>query len=307
MKPIIQYLMLLLGMTAMADTIQYVQLDNQYNVWTKRVGHGPIKILTLHGGPGCSGEYIEAAFEAIFPPEEFEIIYYDQLGSYRSDHPDDLSLWTVERFREEVEQVRKALNLQDFYLYGQSWGAMLAIEYALKYQHHLKGLILSNSPGSIASYEEYIRQLCSKLPLEVQAQMQIYEENQEFTHPAYQKLLFDHLYSRHMCRLEPWPKGAATAFDHINETVYHTMQGPSEITIIGNYCKWNRWDDFPTIKVRSLVISGRYDTINPEDTLKIARLIPNATAKICEVGSHLSLYDDSESYFEAMLAFLRDR
>ncbi len=305
MKQIVRCLILFWGLTAMADTIEYVQLDNGYKVWTKRVGHGPIKILTLHGGPGCSDEYIEAAFEKVFSPEEFEIIYYDQLGSFRSDQPDDLSLWTVERFREEVELVRRALNLTDFYLYGQSWGGMLAIEYALKYQRHLKGLILSNSPGSIASYEVYIQQLYSELPLEIQHQMQTYEENKEYTHPAYQKLLFDHFYSRHICRLQPWPEGAASAFDHINLAVYHTMGGPSEMTILGNYRNWDRWDDLSKIKVPTLVISGRYDTINPADTLKIAALIPNATPKICENGSHLALYDDPDAYFKAIFAFLR--
>jgi proline iminopeptidase len=291
----------------MADTVEYVQLDNGYNVWTKRVGHGPIKILTLHGGPGCSSEYIEAAFETVFSPEEFEIIYYDQLGSYRSDHPRDLSLWTVERFCEEVEQVRNAFNLHDFYIYGQSWGGMLAIEYALKYQHHLKGLILSNTPGGIASYEVYMRQLYSELPQEVQDQMQIYEEKQEYTHPAYQKLLLDHLYARHICLLQPWPKEVALVFEHINEIVYNTMQGPSELTITGNYREWDRWNDLPYIQVPTLVISGRYDTINPADTLKIAALIPNGKPKICENGSHLSMFDDPESYFGAILSFLKER
>src|SRR5476651_1538924 len=100
---------------------EYVLLDNGYRVYTKRIGNGPIKILTLHGGPGCTHEYLEC-LEDFFPKDQFQVILYDQLGSYYSDQPDDPSLWTVERFCDEVEQVRKALNLDDFYLYGQSWG-----------------------------------------------------------------------------------------------------------------------------------------------------------------------------------------
>lgn len=113
-----------------------------FNVWTKRIGNHPtMKVLLLHGGPGATHEYLEA-FDSYFPAAGIEYYYYDQLGSHFSDQPDDRSLWEVGRFVEEVEQVRQALGLgpDNFYLYGQSWGGILAIEHALKYQDHLKGV-----------------------------------------------------------------------------------------------------------------------------------------------------------------------
>jgi proline iminopeptidase len=97
--------------------VRLIQIDGKYKVWTKRVGTGPIKMLTLHGGPGATHEYFEC-FEDFLPQQGIEFYYYDQLGSAYSDQPDDPSLWTVERFREEVEQVSATLDLQDFYLYG---------------------------------------------------------------------------------------------------------------------------------------------------------------------------------------------
>jgi proline iminopeptidase len=287
------------------EDIKYIQLDNGYKVWTKRVGHGPIKILTLHGGPGCSHEYIKTAFEKVFSPDEFEIIYYDQLGSYNSDKPEDTSLWTVDRFCEEVEQVRKALNLEDFYLYGQSWGGMLAIEYALKYQKHLKGLILSNTPASIKSYEIYINELREQLPIDIQKKMSSYEKENDFDNPIYQEVLLKNLYYKHLCRLDPWPEAVKLVFEHFNEKVYQTMQGPTEFIVSGNYRNWNRWDDLSKINIPTLVISGRFDTINPEDTIKIAKLIPKAKVKICENGSHLSMYDDEDDYFKAIFDFFK--
>src|SRR6476619_3123987 len=82
-----------------------------FKVWTKRFGNNPrIKVLLLHGGPAFTHEYMEC-FESFFPQQGFEMIEYDQLGSYYSDQPTDSSLWTTERFVEEVEQVRKALGL----------------------------------------------------------------------------------------------------------------------------------------------------------------------------------------------------
>jgi len=307
MKKIVFFFALFFGVTMIADTVQYVKLDNGYKVWTKRVGHGPTKILTLHGGPGCCHDYIENSFQKVFSPDEFEIVYYDQLGSFLSDQPDDASLWTVERFCEEVEQVRKALQLDDFYLYGHSWGGMLAIEYALKYQHHLQGMILSNTPGSIKSYEVYIRELRSKLPVEVQQQMIWYEKENDFLNPEYQKLMLEKVYSVHLCRLNPWPDDLMLSFQRLNEQPYHTMQGPNEFVITGNFKDWDHWSDFSSIRVPTLVISGRHDTINPADTAKIASLIPNSSFKVCENGSHSSMYDDAENYFNALFDFLQKK
>ncbi|MEL7363300.1 MAG: alpha/beta fold hydrolase, partial [Bacteroidota bacterium] len=117
-----------------------------FRVWTKRVGNNPrIKVLLLHGGPGMTHELYEV-FDSFFPAAGIEFYYYDQLGSHYSDQPDDDRLWETARFVEEVEQIRQALRLtrDNFFLFGQSWGGLLALEYALAYQQHLKGLIISN-------------------------------------------------------------------------------------------------------------------------------------------------------------------
>ena len=128
-----------------------------FNVWTKKVGEDPtIKVLLLHGGPGATHEQWESV-EQYLVSAGIEFYYYDQLGSYFSDQPDEPTLWTTERFVEEVEQVRQALGLgpDNFYLVGQSWGGLLAIEYALKYQENLKGLVISNMMASIPAYNRY--------------------------------------------------------------------------------------------------------------------------------------------------------
>src|SRR5215210_5705589 len=132
-----------------------------FKVWTKRFGNNPrIKVLLLHGGPAMTHEYMEC-FESFFPKEGFEFYEYDQLGSYYSDQPKDSSLWTTERFVEEVEQVRKAIGADstNFYVLGNSWGGILAMEYALKYQQHLKGLLISNMMASIPAYNDYAQKV----------------------------------------------------------------------------------------------------------------------------------------------------
>lgn len=283
---------------------EYVLLDNGYRVWTKRMGHGPTKILLLHGGPGCSHEYFEC-FEDYFSKDEYQLIFYDQLGSHYSDQPEDTSLWTLDRFSEEIEQVRKALKLEDFYLLGHSWGGMLAIEYSLKYQQHLKAVILSNVTGSIESYLTYLNFLRTQLPQNVQDGLKYYEDKDDVSNPEYEKILFEEIYARHLCRIQPWPDSLLRTFAHLSKQVYLTIQGPNEFVVTGNFKDWNRWADLHKVTLPTLLICGRYDSMSPQDNEKMEKLIPNSKLVICEKGSHFTMLDDPEAYFPALHQFLK--
>ena len=291
--------------TVKTGGVQMVPIDGRLQVWTKRIGAGPPTMLTLHGGPGSTHEYFEC-FEDFLPPNGIQFIYYDQLGSGNSDQPDNPALWVVERFREEVEQVRAALGLMGFYLYGHSWGGMLAIEYALKYQSHLKGLIISNMTASIASYVTYVNELRRQLPAESQRILERYEANGEYTAPEYEKVMFGEIYSRHLCRLAPWPEPLVRMIRHMNQKVYNTMQGPNEFVVTGTFKDWDRWDDIKSIKVPTLLSVGRFDTMSVADVERMGTLIPNARVSICEKGSHCSMYDDQERYFEDLTRFIKE-
>jgi proline iminopeptidase len=173
-----------------------------FNVWTKRMGNNPkMKVLLLHGGPGGTHEFFEN-FDGYLPNEGIEYIYYDQLDSYYSDKPNDSTLWTTEHFVEELEQVRKALNLDkdNFYLLGQSWGGILAMEYALKYQDNLKGLIISNMMASIPEYEKYAEVLGAQLPPEVYKEIKELEAKEDFSNPGYAELVMNNYYTEHILR-----------------------------------------------------------------------------------------------------------
>jgi len=282
-----------------------IPVDGKYEVWTKRVGAGPVKMLTLHGGPGCTHEYFEC-FEDFLPRHGIEFFYYDQLGSHYSDQPDDASLWTVERFREEVEQVRSGLGLDDFYLYGQSWGGMLAIEYALKYQQHLRGLIVSNMTASIASYIDYMCELRRRLPPDVIAILDKYEAKGEYTAPEYEEVLHKELYAKHICRLDPWPEPLVRMIRHMALPVYHTMQGPNEFVVTGTFKDWDRWNDLREINVPTLLLVGEHDTMRAADIEKMGELIPNARVAILRGGSHCPMWDAQDDYFRELLRFVDD-
>ena len=285
--------------------IQMIPIAGGYKVWTKRFGSGSIPLLTLHGGPGCTHEYF-ACFEDFLPQHDIQLIYYDQLGSAYSDQPDDPSLWTVERFCEEVEQVRQALGLDQFYLLGHSWGGMLGIEYALKYQAHLKGLIVSNMTASIPSYVAYTNELRQQLPADVLHLLEKYEAEEEYTAPEYEDVLFSHLYSKYICRLDPWPEPLTRMFRHLSKQVYETMQGPSEFVVTGTFKDWDRWADLHQIDCPTLVSVGRSDTMRVADIQKMGSLIPQARVSICEQGTHFAMYDDQDAYFRDVVEFIQD-
>ncbi len=279
-----------------------------FNVWTKRFGNNPrIKILLLHGGPAMTHEYMEC-FESFFPQQGFEFYEYDQLGSYYSDQPTDSSLWTIDRFVEEVEQVRKAIGADNsnFYVLGNSWGGILAMEYALKYQANLKGMIVSNMMASIPRYAAYGDVLKKTMRQSAVDSLLAYESLKQFDNPNYQQLLTTEYYNKHICRLQPWPDAVKRSFKHINYPVYLMMQGPSEFSVGGRLANWDRMNDLKNITVPTLMVGAKYDTMDPEDMKKQAELVKNGRYLYCPNGSHLAMWDDQEVFMKGVIDFIKD-
>jgi len=284
-----------------------------FKVWTKRVGNNPrIKVLLLHGGPGATHELWEC-LDSYFPPEGIEYYYYDQLGSYYSDQPSDTTLWTIERFVDEVEQVRQALglNADNFYLLGQSWGGILAMEYAFAHQEHLKGLIISNMMASAPEYNQYAMEVLGpQMAEEVYAEIMAFEEAEDYSNPRYLDLVTRHYYTEHVLRmpLEEWPNAINRTFSHLNPEVYVYMQGPSEFGIKGGatLTNWDVKDRLREIAVPTLTIGATHDTMDPEHMEWMASEVQNGRFLLCPNGSHISQFDDQQTYVTGVIQFLRE-
>lgn len=285
-----------------------ITVDGKYKVWTKKVGSGKIKVLLLHGGPGFSHDYMEC-FDDFLPKEGIEVYYYDQLGCGNSDVPADTSLWNTQRYVEEVEQVRKGLGLDDFYIVGHSWGSLLAMEYLDKYQSHVKGAVFSNMTASIQDYVSYTETLKNKLFSRQDLMLfDSLDRHQAYGSPQYTELLMNKLYTKVICRLplDQWPEPLTRGFKKANQTIYLQMQGVDEFHVTGNFKNWDFWSSLPNIKVPALVLGGIYDEMNPESMKKEGRLLPNSRTYLCPEGSHMAMYDDQQHYFGALLTFLKD-
>ncbi len=282
-----------------------------WRVWTKRIGNNPdLKLLLLHGGPGCTHEYLEAC-DSYLPAAGIEYYYYDQLGSGRSDQPDEPSLWELDRFVDEVEQVRQALGLErnNFVLYGQSWGGILALEYALRYQANLRGLVISNMMSSAPAYNAYARQvLMPGMDQTALAEIQSLESSGNTEDPRYMQLLNEQHYVHHILRMPvaDWPDPVQRAFAHINPSIYVSMQGPSELGITDDakLATWECTDRLATIEVPTLVIGARHDSMDPAHMEMMADQLPKGRYLYCPDGSHLAMYDDQQRYFAGLVEFL---
>ena len=285
----------------------------EFKVWTKRFGNNPrIKILLLHGGPAAGHEYMEC-FESFFPKEGFEFYEYDQLGAPYSDQPTDSSLWTVERYVDEVEQVRKAIGADksNFIVLGNSWGGILAMEYALKYQDNMKGMIVADMMASCPEYGKYAEEVLAKqMDPKVLAEIKQIEKNHDFSNPRYDELLGPNFYAQHICRLDPWPEPVVRCFNHLNTTkvskqIYVLMQGPSEFGIGGRLANWDIKNRLKEIKIPTLMVGAKWDTMDPKAMEEQSKMVQKGSYLYCPNGSHMCMWDDQKVFMDGVMKFIK--
>ena len=280
-----------------------------FKVWTKRFGNNPtIKVLLLHGGPAFTHQYMEV-FESFFPKEGFEFYEYDQLGCGNSDKPADTSLWVLDRFVEEVEQVRQSIGADstNFYILGNSWGGILGMQYALKYQNNMKALLVANMMASCPEYGKYADEVLAKqMDPNVLKEIKAIEAKKDFNNPRYDELLFPNFYSQHVCRLAEWPDPLMRSLRDYNKAIYTQMQGPSEFGLSGNLANWDVKDRLKEIRIPTLMIGAKYDTMDPKAMEEQSKLVQKGRYLYCPNGSHLAMYDDQKVFMKGVIDFIHD-
>ena len=201
------------------------------------------------------------------------------------------------------------LTKDNFYLLGHSWGGILAMQYALKYQDNLKGLIISNMMSSCPAYGKYAQEvLAPQFDQKVLDTIRQIEARNDFANPKYMELLMPNFYAKHICRLplEQWPEPMTRSFNKMNQSLYVTMQGPSEFGIGGNLINWDVSKELPKIKTPTLTIGGKHDTMDPEHMKWMSTQVQNGRFLLCPDGSHMSMYDDQKNYFPGLIQFIKD-
>ena len=258
-------------------------------------------ILCLHGGPGATHDYLLSLED--LAQFGYRVVLIDQLGCGKSERPRGTALYTIPHNVEEVEGVRKALQLGKVHLMGSSYGGALAIATALKYQRNLRSLVITGGLASVPLTVREMRRLVNRLPPKTRATLAKYEAREDYENPEYLAAV-DVFYRRHVCRLPVWPREVTYSFEHLSRPVYFTMNGPNEFTIIGTIRDWDVTDQLPTIRVPTLVTVGRYDEVTPRVAESIHRGIRGSKLVRFEKSAHLAMWEERSHYIGVVRDFL---
>ncbi|MCP4383120.1 MAG: proline iminopeptidase-family hydrolase [Hyphomicrobiales bacterium] len=285
-----------------ADQTITVEIDGGHKVRVYQFGTGDEVLLCLNGGPGLPCDYLREP-HAWLADHGYRVIAYDQLGCGKSDRPDDVSLWNVPRYVEELDRITRALDLPGMHLLGHSWGTFLAADFALTFPGRTKTMILADGAGDIPHLVSELDRLRAALGPETVEMMQRHEAEGTLDHPEY-KAAIEILNYRHVCRLDTWPAPLNRSLDDWNMDVYGTMQGPNEFTFTGNYKDWSRLADMHRVTEPVLVVCGMHDELTPACSMRLHHALPNSTIKVFKNSSHMPFYEEPDKYFETLLAFL---
>ncbi len=274
------------------------------NIWYRIVGAGKkgIPLLTVHGGPGAPHQYLNP-LKAL--ANQRPVIFYDQLGCGRSDRPEDSSLWTVERFTEELDILRNTLNLEKVHLLGQSWGSMLAVEYMLrKKPTGVRSLILSGPYLSSPLWAKDQRYWIEQLPQKTRQTILECETNKDFTNPDYQDAVME-FYRHHLCRMDPWPSELMESMEGMGVEVYQYMWGPSEFTMTGTLTEADLTPQLHLLDLPVLLTCGEFDEARPQTVAYFQSLIPGAQMHSFPGASHSHLLEQPQRVQRTLRSFLR--
>lgn len=271
-------------------------------VVTYSYGAGDEVVLVLHGGPGLSCDYVRDT-HCVLADRGFRVVSYDQLGSGESDRPDDPSLWTVDRFVDEVEAVRTTLKLGRVHVLGQSWGTMLGQSYCLKYPDGAKSYISANGLSNVPTHLARLHEMRLALGQETVQMMALHEALGTLDHPAYVGAI-NILNYRHLCRAIVWPACLHRSLQHMGAQVYNTMWGPNEFTCTGHLSNYNRTEELRQLAHPSLLITGLHDEVSPALSAEMHRAIPDAEIVVFPNSSHTPFIEEPDAYFARVEAFL---
>ncbi len=271
------------------------------NVWFKRVGGGAgLPLLVIHGGPGLPHNYL-TSLERL--ADEREVIFWDQLGCGNSKCPPNASLWTMERFVAETDAVVKALGLNRFHVFGNSWGGMLAQQYALDVTSGAVSLTISNSTASIPQFSKMAARLKSELDPATQCAIDRHEAAGT-THSAEYQAAARTWTETYVCRVRPWPTELEDAFRNSATEIAKAMFGLSDFHIDGTIQSWDVFDRLAEITLPTLVVAGRFDECVPEHMREMHRRIAGSRFELFESSAHMPFIEEPDKFDQVMRDFL---
>ena len=269
-------------------------------------------LLIVHGGPGASHDYF---LPYLIPlAQQNKLIFIDERGSGQSEKLEDVKQYTVENMVEDVEAVRKVLNLGKINLLGHSYGGVLAQAYALKYQNNLSHLILCSTFPSTSQMNDVFVKIKENMSPDLRSRINKmeseglyghglpYEQNRyttEYMIAAWGEGYFPYLYQR---RPDPSydPASEGFAWD-----LYREMWGSDgEYIIDGNLKSVEYVDRLNTIKVPTLINCGDHDECDPSLSKEMHEKISGSKLVIFPESGHMTFVDQPDMFIKTINVFL---
>jgi proline-specific peptidase len=272
-------------------------------VWYRCLGRRSAlpPLLIVHGGPGAASYYLEPFAERMASGRP--VVVYDQLGCGRSEKPDDTSLWTLDRACRELDDVRRALGLEECHLLGQSWGGWLSIEYLVRGTDGIASVVLASTSASIPQFVGEARRLIEAMPEPWRSTLVRLGGRGAYDSPEYQEAVAE-FYRRHLCRIDPYPECVERSVAQLPNQVYLTMNGPTEFDVIGSLRTWDRTADLGRIAVPTLVTVGGYDEIPLPCSQTLVDGIAGAHLVLFDESGHMAHEEEPQRYAAVVSAFL---
>jgi proline iminopeptidase len=277
---------------------------NGANLWYEIDGNGE-PLLLIAGGPGASHGYFQPFFSVL--SDYFRIVYFDAFGRGKSDRAKSTIEYTFERDVDDIEGIRKALNLEKINVLGHSYGGMVAQAYALKYPNSVKRLILANSLFSAemwqatidnANYEirNQYPEIWAKIEeIRIKGMHAKGKELQEILNKVPLGLTyFYNPFNADKCTLE------------FNPDVYYSIAGgDADFIIGGDISKLDFRTELKNLKIPTLIIAGRFDRcVLPRFAVQYKLYAPQAEFIMFEKVGHFPFVEDPEMMFEVLREFL---
>ena len=269
-------------------------------------------LVIVHGGPGASHDYF---LPWLLPlARHNRVVFIDERGSGRSEKLEDVKQYTVEKMVEDVEAVRKALELGKINLLGHSYGGVLAQAYALKYQSHLRHLVLASTFSSTSAMNQVFVRMKEKMPAELRERIdkmekegvyghgKPYEQNRytaEYEIAAWGEGYFPYVYQNHP---DPSydPVAGGPSWD-----LYREMWGSTgEYVIDGNLKSVEYTERLSMIKVPTLITVGDHDECEPSLAEAMHAKIKGSKLVVLPKSGHMTFVDQPQMYIEAVDNFL---
>ena len=259
-------------------------------------GGDGVPLVILHGGPGTPSVYLESLSEL---SADRTVVLYDQFGCGASSVPDEDFAWDVELFVNHLEDVRQFFDFEEMHLYGHSWGGFLALAYTEAHPKRTRTVTLGSPLVDVQRWSDDAAILVGELPLSDQEAIMSGPGAHGYSRAEAE------FYSRHFCRLDPYPSELVQAMEGQDTRSYEAMWGPNEFTQTGSLRGLSQAGAAAGLEIPNLWLTGEADEARPSTLIGFAESNSHGRLVVFPNATHCAHLEVPQEYRATIRTFLQ--